>query len=309
MNLEQPARQMISRAPMTTRRWLASWLVAIVLVVVIGALAFFAMGYFVLPYYSPGSKGVELTVISQNGPYADNGGILATPSLVDLTTLATGATRRPDRCSAATCWPDANVPKSSLLIALPTPVPCFRHALSADVSTGNALEIQIVAGASNCPPGALALAAPSYWLLAVPLNVLPRSAMSVLVYRRNRVVGAEPDRNSPVLSTMVDLRRPVQTADGLVTATSVKTTIDAARRDAEQQRHARSTSIVGLGLFRWPAGKSPCTSPLADASGEVWGSFVTLTDFPSGPWFAGDGTSFDYRSNGMETLYCGMHPY
>jgi hypothetical protein len=108
---------------------------------------------------------------------------------------------------------------------------------------------------------------------------------------------------------MVDHRLPPQTADGLVTATSVKSTIDAARLDAQQQRHAGFTSIVGLGLFRWPGGQSSCTSPVGDASGEVWGSFVTLTDFPSGPWLVGDGTSFDYRSDGVETLFCGSHPY
>ncbi len=296
---------------MSTRRWVASWLVALVLVVVLGAAGALALGYFVLPYYSPGSKAVELSVISQGGPPADRGGILAAPSLVDLTSLATAATRLPARCSAATCWPDAAVPKSSLLIALQTPVPCFRYALSADVNTRNALEIHVVAGASDCGPGALALGLPTYWLLAIPLNALPRSAMSVLVYMRTHYLGADPDRNSPVLSTMVDLRRPVQTANGSVTATGVKSTIDAASRDAQQQRHAGFTAIVGLGLFRWPAGESLCTSPLGDASGEVWGSFVTLTDFPTSPWLAGDlhGTSFDYRSDGVETVFCGSHPY
>jgi hypothetical protein len=301
---------MTSRAPMSTRRWLASWLVAIVLVVVLGALAGFAVGYFVLPYYSPGSKSVELTVISQSGPYADNGGILAAPSLVDLTTLATGATRRPERCSVATCWPNASVPKSSLLIALPTPVPCFRHALSADVSTGNALEIQIVAGASECPPGALALAPPSYWLLAVPLDGLPTKAISVVVFTRNLPLWSDADRNSPVLSTMVDLRRPMGIAGGAITATDVRATIDAARRDAEQQRHSGFTGIVGLGLFRWPAGESlsagssarsgSCAAPPDDPSGEVWGSFVTLHDYK---------TTFDYRSEGGATVFCGSHPY
>jgi hypothetical protein len=296
---------------MSTRRWLASWLVAIVLIVVLGAVGAFALGYFVLPYYSPGSKAVELSVISQGGPPADKGGILAAPSLVDLTKLATAATRLPVKCSAATCWPDAAVPNSSLLIALPTPVPCFRHAISADMNTRNALEIQVVAGASDCGPGALALAEPTYWLVAVPLSVLPKSAMSVFVYLRSHVVGADPDRNSPLLSTMVDLRRPAQTADGSVTATGVKSTIDAASRDAQQQRHAGFTAIVGLGLFRWPARESLCTSPLGDASGEVWGSFVTLTDIPSSPWLEGRpyGTSFDYRSDGVETLFCGSHPY
>jgi hypothetical protein len=295
---------------MSTRRWLASWLGAIVLVAVLGALAAFALGYFVLPYYSPGSKAVELSVISQGGPIADKGGILAAPSLVDLTTLATAAARRPEQsCSAATCWPDATVPKSSLLIALPTPVPCFRHAISADVNTRSELELQIVSGASDCPPGSMALAPGSYWLLAVPLDALPKKAVSVVVYRRSRQIGAEPDRSSRVLSTMVDLRQALQIADGLVTAASVKSAIDAARNDAQQQRHAGYTNIVGLGLFRRPPGKSPCDSPLGDASGEVWGSFVTLTDFPSGPWLAGAFTSFDYRSDGVETLFCGSHPY
>src|SRR5438046_1239115 len=101
------------------RPWLAGCLVAIVLVPV-GAVAGFALGYFVLPYHAPGSKAVELRAVSQRGPIADNGGVLAAPSLVDLTTLATAATRLPEKCSAATCWPDATVPKSSLLIALPT---------------------------------------------------------------------------------------------------------------------------------------------------------------------------------------------
>lgn len=293
---------------------LAGCLVAIVLLVSLGAVAGFALGYFVLPYHAPGSKSVELRAVSQRGPVADKGGVLAAPSLVDLTTLATAATRLPETCSTATCWPDAIVPKSSLLIALPTtlvpgdakverqnvPVLCFRYALSADLNSGDALEIQIVVGAYGCGRGSLTLAEPAYWLLAVPLDELPMSDLSVFVYVRSQRLGADPDRNAPVLRTTVDLRRPLQTADGSVTAAAVKSTVDNARRDAEQRLHASFTSIVGLGLFRWPAGESLCTAPSGDPTSDRWGSFVTLTDYS---------TSFDYRSNGAQTVFCGSHPY
>ena len=296
------------------RPWLAGCLVAIVLVLPLGAVAGFALGYFVRPYHAPGSKAVELRAVSQRGPTADKGGVLAAPSLVDLTTLATAATRLSETCSAATCWPDATVPKSSLLIALPTilvpgdakvdrqsvPVLCFRYALSADLNSGNALEIQIVVGAYECGPGSSARGEPTYWLLAVPLDELPMSALSVFVYVRSQRLGADPDRNAPVLRTAVDLRRPLQTADGSVTAAAVKSTVDAARRDAEQRRHASFTRIVGLGLFRWPAGESLCAAPSGDPTSDIWGSFVTLTDYS---------TSFDYRSKGVQTVFCGSHPY
>jgi hypothetical protein len=289
-------------------------LVGIVLVLALGGGAALSLGYLVLPYHAPGSKAVELTAVSERGPVADKGGVLAAQSIVDLTTLATAVTRFPGMCSAVTCWPDASVPRSSLLIAVPTtlvpgdakverqtvPVLCFRYALSADLSSGNALEVQIVVGAYECGPGSLTLAEPTYWLLAVPLDELPMSALPVFVYVRSQRLWAGPDRNAPVLRTAVDLRRPLQNADGTVTAAAVKSTVDAARRDAEQQRHASFTSIVGLGLFRWPGGDSLCATPSGDPTSDTWGSFVTLTDYS---------TSFDYRSNGAQTVFCGSHPY
>jgi hypothetical protein len=297
------------------RPWLIGCSVAIVLVLSLGSAAGLALGYFVLPYHAPGSKAVELREVSYRGPMVDMGGVLAAPSLVDLTTLANAVTRLPEEtCSPLTCWPDASIPKSSLLIALPTilnpsdakverqivPVFCFRYALSADLSSGNALEIQIVVGAFECMRGGMALDGPAYWLLAVPLDELPASALSVNVFVRSQRLGADPDRTTPVLRTAVDLRRPLQTADGSVTAAAVEASVDAARRDAEQGRHAGRTSIVGLGLFRWPAGESLCTTPSGDPTSDRWGSFVTLTDY---------GTSFDYRSNGVQTVFCGSHPY
>jgi hypothetical protein len=167
----------------SVRRWLAV-LIATAIAIIVAAVAF---RFIVIPYQTPGSQSVPLTVVARNGPQplvrtVMNGGlvygseaILASPSIADLSTLVLAQSGRPDSCPGGNCWRDASVPNSSLLIALPTPAPCRRTALS-------------VAGASDCPAGSLSFAS-VYWLLAVPRDALPSSALVIVVDERAQGIG------------------------------------------------------------------------------------------------------------------------
>ncbi len=120
---------------MTARRWFAALIVAALTIATAAAAVGF--GLIVLPYQTPGSQSVPLTVVAQNGPEAavrfgpgtavygvavyGSEAILASPSVADLSTLALALSGRPDECPDGNCWKGASVPKSSLLIALQTP--------------------------------------------------------------------------------------------------------------------------------------------------------------------------------------------
>jgi hypothetical protein len=162
------------------RRW---WLAGtgVVLLALVTAGVVLATGLILLPVHTPGSKPVSLTVVSRTGP--DAGGsraILAATSLDDLRALTAAAVaRNQDICQPARCWSSVTIAHPSLLIALSAPAPCRKSALNADVGPGALLTIHEVVGGWECPVGAGTLAVPSYWLLSVPLDGLPRTVLTV----------------------------------------------------------------------------------------------------------------------------------
>jgi hypothetical protein len=276
----------------------------VVALAVIVAIVAVGGGFIVIPYQSPGSKSVPLTVLARSGPptYVSFGtgigvngseAILASPSMADLSTLALALSRRPDYCPNGNCWSGVRIPSSSLLIALPTPEPCRRIGLSADLTTGQVLEIHIVAGAFECPPGAMALAAPEFWLLAVPRDALPSRALSVVVDERTQGIGLTSS-NLGEWRTSVDLRPSVQGVDQAVTATDLQSAIDAARSDA-QKRGIYANRILEIGLFRWSAGESSCVTPTESATGESWGSLIVI---------ASNTSTLEYHGLGAATVFC-----
>jgi hypothetical protein len=258
-----------------------------ILLVGVGAIA---GGFVLLPYHSPGSKSVSLTVAARTGPGASGDTILVAPSLNELTTLVE-ALRGPQPCPRGTCWPGTTVSDSSLLIAMPTPAPCRESVLSADLSPGNVLQVHVVAGRWECPPGGGALAAPTFWLLTVPGDALPSKALTVVVDERDPGL---PPQSSIRWTTIVDLRPPGQPSSGAITSEELQSTIGAARRD-EEGRQQFGGRILELGLFRWHPGAAMCTTPTDDATDESWGSFVVIADYT---------TALEYHSLGGATVFC-----
>jgi hypothetical protein len=283
------------------RRWLAAPIVA-ALAIIVAAIAV-GVGFIVIPYQTPGSESVPLTVVARSGPPADmrfgsgtgvsgTEAILASTSLADLSTLALALSRRPDSCPNGNCWSAASIPNSSLLIALPTPAPCRRSALSADLTTSRVLEIHIVAGASDCASGGNMLAEPVFWLLAVPRDALPSRTLSVVIDERAQGIGVS-SASLGEWRTTVDLRRPIQSSDGAVSAADLQSAIDAALADA-RKRGIYANRILEIGLFRWSSGAGSCETT-GSAINENWGAFVVI---------ATNSMALEYHTLGGATVFC-----
>jgi hypothetical protein len=277
-------------ALVTRRRWLAAAVVATaVLLVGVGAIA---GGWLLLPYNSPGSRPVTLTVVSRTGPRTPGDAILASPSLGDLTKLA-NALDNIDLCPDGTCWPGPSVPPSSLLIALPRPAPCRRSVLNADLSAGGVLEVHVVVGPWECSPGSNAITVPNFWLLAVPLDALRSKALAVVVDDRPPIIDLRAGYLN-TWTTIVDLRLPDPTSGGVISEAELRSAMDASRLDAESRGYFGGR-ILELGLFRWQPGASVCAATTGSVSDESWGSFIVRADSK---------TAVEYHSVGGATVFC-----
>jgi hypothetical protein len=160
------------------------------------------------------------------------------------------------------------------------------------LTTGHVLEIHIVAGASDCQPGGLALAPSVYWLLAVPRDALPSIALTVVVDERAQGIGA-PSSNLGEWRTMVDLRPPFQSPDGAMSVPDLRSAMNAAHADAET-RMISADRILEFGLFRWSPGAGLCETT-DSAINENWGAFIVI---------ATNRIASEYRNLDGATVFC-----
>ena len=229
------------------RRW---WMAAtgVVLFAIIAFNVAQAIGVILLPAHTPGTMAVPLTVVSRYpGPHAGlRVEILAATSIDDLRSLAFAAgDANGDTCGTSQgCWSSITLARPSLLIALSTPAPCRKSALSADRGPGAHLTIHVVVGGWECGGGAGALAAPIYWLLAVPLDGLPSTVLTVAVDSKLSVLIIGPAGGQPLYSvassTTVDLRPPLpKPADGVPSAAELRSAMQQAQLDADSRAGAQ----------------------------------------------------------------------
>jgi hypothetical protein len=176
---------------------------------------------------------------------------------------------------------------------LPTPAPCRRSALNADLSAGGVLEIHVVVGPWECAAGSNALAAPNFWLLAIPRGALPSKALSVVIDDRPPLINLRSGYLS-TWTTTVDLRGPSENSGGAIGVAELQTNIDDARRDA-YARGLQANRILEFGLFRWPSGAAMCSAPTDSPAGEVWGSFLVVADYHS---------AMEFRAAAGATVFC-----
>ena len=236
------------------RRW---WLAAtgIVLLAIVAFNLAQRIGIILLPAHTPGTTAVPLTVVSRYpGPTAGlRVEILAATSVDGLRSLAFAAGRLDeDSCQRLQgCWSSITLARPSLLIALSTPAPCRKSVLSADLGPGAHLTIHVVVGGWECPGGAGALAAPIYWLLAVPLDGLPSTVLTVAVDSKLSVLIIGPAGGQPLYSvassTTVDLRPPLpKQADGVANTAVLRSAVQQAQSDASRARAITLASSIWL---------------------------------------------------------------
>jgi hypothetical protein len=253
------------------RRW---WLAAtgVVLLAIIAFNVAQATGVILLPAHTSGTKAVSLTVVSRYpGPIAGlRVEILAATSIDDLRSLAFAAGGlNEDTCQRYQgCWSSITLARPSLLIALSTPAPCRKSVLSADLGPGAHLTIHVVVGPWECPGGAGALAAPIYWLLAVPLDGLPSTVLTVAVDSIRSFLIIGPHGGQPLYSvassTTVDLRPPLpKQADGVPSTAELRSAIEQAQRDSVS-RSGNNPRLIDLALRRWPRADLGCGSDTND---------------------------------------------
>ena len=288
-----------------TRRWLLA-VIGVAAVVLIAAGVVLATGVIFLPLHTQGSKALALTVVSRTGPIAAYD-ILAATSVNDLGALAVAANRGNEHgCDPPGCWSSVTVAHPSLLIALSGPDLCHKSVLSADLDPGARLTIHEVVGGLTCPIGYLALPAPSYWLLAVPLEALPSTILSVAADGTAAgllgAVGGHPTKVG-IRPTTVDLRPPVPgQADGVTSTTELRTAVQTAERDAQSRAGGGRVGIVGLALRRWPKTDLGCGSGQSDVD-LAWGSLLlfrvdTSTKVPV----------YEYHELAGRTIFCRETP-
>jgi hypothetical protein len=287
------------------RRW---WLApaGVVLFAVIAFNVAQAAGVILLPAHTPGTKAVPLTVVWRYpGPNAGlRVEILAATSIDDLRSLALAAGGlNEDTCqSSQACWSSITLARPSLLIALSTPAPCRKSVLSADLGPGAHLTIHIVVGGWECPGGAGTLTAPIYWLLAVPLDGLPSTVLTVAVDSKLSVLIIGPGGGEPLYSvsssTTVDLRPPLpKPADGVPSAAELRSAVQQAQLDADS-RAGHSPRLIDLALRRWPRADLGCGSATSD-NDLAWGSLIVLrADTPT------NAPAHEYHELGGRTVSC-----
>ena len=287
------------------RRW---WLAAtgVVLFAIIAFNVAQATGVILLAAHTPGTKAMPLTVVSRYpGPNAGlRVEILAATSIDDLRSLAFAAGGLDENtCQRSQgCWSSITLARPSLLIALSTPAPCRQSVLSADLGPGAHLTIHVVVGGWECGGGAGALAVPIYWLLAVPLDGLPASVLTVAVDSKLSVLIISPAGGQPLYSvassTTVDLRRPLpKQADGVPSTAELRSAVQLALRDAGS-RSGNNPHLIDLALRRWPRADLGCGAG-ANESDLAWGSLMVFrSDSPTNT------TAYEYREIAGRTVFC-----
>jgi hypothetical protein len=110
--------------------------------------------------------------------------VFAAPTLLELKSQI--ATANSPACrgdAAAWCWANANPPPKNLLIAIYIPTGCTQGQLaSVTTKSGGFLLLQVSLRQVSCPPGAGTQPAPSFTLVAIPLDQLPTGPLTVKVH-------------------------------------------------------------------------------------------------------------------------------
>jgi hypothetical protein len=128
-----------------------------------------------------GAPLVQVTVLSHDGPYGGGDTAVAATSLA-------GVRSRSHCGSAATCWPNAVVNGSQLLIA--TTVEACRPVVSAiGRLRETTLQVDIVHQPGNSPDTACTGTVPRLWLFAVPLSSLPHHVTLTIEVTGGQSVG------------------------------------------------------------------------------------------------------------------------
>ncbi len=288
---------------MPRRWWLATTGVVLFSIIAFGVAQ--ATGVSLLPAHTPGSKAVPLAVVSRTGPMAGlRVEILAATSVDDLRSLAfaAGGPNENTCVRLPECWSSITLARPSLLIALSTPAPCRKSVLSADLGPGAHLTVHVVVGGWECPGGAGALTAPIYWLLAVPLEGLPPTVLTVAVDSKLSVLMIGPHGGQPLYSvassTTVDLRPPLpKQADGVPSTAELRSAVQQAQRNAES-RPGNSPRLIDLALRRWPRSDLGCGSS-GNETDLVWGSLIVFrADTPT------NAAAYEYHELAGRTVFC-----
>jgi hypothetical protein len=280
------------------RRWLLAATGVVLLAIIAVVLA---TGVIFLPVHTPGSKPLALTVVSRTGPIAARDvDILAATSVADLRALAVAANLENQHvCDPPGCWSSVTVAQPSLLIALQGGDLCHKSVLSADLDSVAHLTIHEVLGGLTCPIGNLALPAPSYWLLAVPLEALPSTILSVAADSTAAgflgAVGGHP-LNRGGRPTTVDLRPPLpKQADGVPSTAELRSAIEQAQRDSVS-RSGNNPQLIDLALRRWPHADLGCGSDTTDLA---WGSLMVFRADT-----ATNAVAYEYHELQGRTVFC-----
>ena len=157
-------------------------------------------------------------------------------------------------------------------------------------------------GGWECAGGAGALTTPIYWLLAVPLDRLPSTVLTVAVDSKLSVLIIGPAGGQPLYSvassTTVDLRPPLpKPADGVPSAAELRSAMQQAQLDADSCA-GHSPRLIDLALRRWPRADLGCGSR-ANETDLAWGSLIVLrADTPT------NAPAYEYHELAGRTAFC-----
>ena len=194
----------------------------------------------------PGGTPVPFTVLTMHSGLLplDGGGsntVLAAKTIDNLVVEETGSLdRAPGPCTRAGpsfCLPRLAVPPGSLLVGI-TPVACADNHLDTAYLEHGTL-IFAMTWSNTCPPGAGTAAVPEDWVVAVPLNALPRTRLPIELDYFNG------GQLAPAGTGLVDLRLP-----GPGRALAGNFSLDAAPVVARGKAELVSLTIYGLFMLR-----------------------------------------------------------
>jgi hypothetical protein len=145
-------------------------------------------------------------------------------------------------------------------------------------------------------------AAPTYWLLAVPLDGLPSAVLTVAVdFPRAGLFGRAVGQPLKLAggSTTVDLQSPrPNQADRVTSSAELQGVVQSARQDARWRLPGNPLRLIDLALRRWPradlgGGSGPNVSDLP------WGSLIVIRVATSTNVLA-----YEYHELAGRTVFC-----
>jgi hypothetical protein len=190
-----------------------------------------------------GATPVRFTVLTKQGAFES--GIFAATSVDDLRSQEELLGPKPLKtCAAADeqgCFRTFTTPPGSLLVAL-QPAACADNNLDTAYLKDGTLTF-VINWKNSCPPGARAAAVPADWVVAVPLDALPKTLLPLELRFSD---GGKPTELAA--KGIVDLRAP-----GPGRTRSGNFTLEAAPRVVKGQAEHITLTIFGWrGVRRYP---------------------------------------------------------